>query len=629
MFFANAGGRVVSKQEILDAVWPDQNVSESALTACISELRQVVGDTGRAPRVLENIPKRGYRLLLPVMWVDDSVVVPPAAPKHNDTTSVVERVSREMDSDRNPMEGNADLRRAFPSPRVVMVMLALVIAIGLLGRFYSTLRARPVGTSIPTPVEPPITDISRLVVLPFENLTREPDDDWLAGAFSDSLTLGLRNLRGVVLVNRERIIELYNLQTLKEAGPLDPQRVHRLSQILNVRYYVHGSYQRVGKQIKVVARLVAADSSVIQVQESITDSFANILEVQDALARRFASTLERGSDAFVALPKTDSLEAYQLFTEGQGAYALRNLDVATRKLERAITLDGRYAQAWSLLSKTYSRLAAPSTRRDAQATYRGQALSAARRAIEIEPALYDAHIALALGYREREEIGPWRAEAQKAIDINPRAAEAYGLLGDSFSAAAVWGCSRNRNASLAEDYYRRAIQIDPRFNTNLVAQLDWVGRPDDALRAIDEELATLPGHPSGLRLRSQLLALTTTRLNESEEAVLKITDGGKHSSAADEWVLGTLDLRRGRLDVAARRFRQALAQSPDSAFELVIARSYLTADRLDLARPHVEHAIEIDRTCAQFVADSVPFKAVRTNGSFRELLLKHGAHLHP
>jgi TolB-like protein len=91
---------------------------------------------------------------------------------------------------------------------------------------------------------------NRLVVLPFENLTGQSGDDWLAGAFSDSLTLGLQTLRGVIVVSQERVIELYHLQEVKEAGVLNPQLVRRLLRLFNARYYVHGSYQRVGEQIR-------------------------------------------------------------------------------------------------------------------------------------------------------------------------------------------------------------------------------------------------------------------------------------------------------------------------------------------------------------------------------------------
>ncbi len=66
----------------------------------------------------------------------------------------------------------------------------------------------------------------------------------------------MQNLEGLILVNRERIVELYTQQNVRESAALDPQVVRDLVQVLGVRYYVHGTYQRVGDDIKVVARLM-------------------------------------------------------------------------------------------------------------------------------------------------------------------------------------------------------------------------------------------------------------------------------------------------------------------------------------------------------------------------------------
>jgi TolB-like protein len=520
-------------------------------------------------------------------------------------------------------------RRAFGLTALIGTLAAILAGVLFL-RFGPEIATRTRSFLTSPAGEGSTVDMSRLVVLPFENLTRQAADDWLAGAFSDSLTLGLQNLRGVILVNRERIIELYNQQGVKEAGTLDPQLVRKLSQLLNVRYYVHGSYQKVGEQIKVVARLVDADSASIRAQESVTDTFGNILQVEDALARKFATTLEAGAGTGAGRRETASLEAYQLFTEGQVAYASGRNEESRQKLEAAVAIDDRYAQAWALLGKTYARLAAPSTfTSGSQATYRQQALAAARRAIELEPSLYDGHVALALAHRELEDIEPWRAEAKKAIEINSRAAEGYALLADSYAAMSGWGCSRDRNPSLAEGDYRKAIQIDPRLvsaHTNLTYHLHWAGRLDDAVRVADEGLAVLSGNPNIRRARSTAL-LWVRRLDESEQDIFVVSGGGNNLGIQDEWTLGTIEILRGNLDAGARHFRRLLALSPTTNFELAIARTYVTANRLDLALTHVERAIDIEPACARYVAEAIPFKPALADDRFRTVLVNGGARI--
>ena len=119
------------------------------------------------------------------------------------------------------------------------------------------------------------------------------------------------------------------------------------------------------------------------------------------------------------------------------------------------------------------------------------------------------------------------------------------------------------------------------------------------------------------------------RLVESQEGILRVTDGGKNLSASDEWVLATVDLLHGSVEPAARRFRNSLALSPTTEFELTVARSYVTAVRPDLALPHVERAIAIDQACAQFVVESIPFKPALIDAAFREAMVKHGARVAP
>ena len=77
------------------------------------------------------------------------------------------------------------------------------------------------------------------MVLPFENLSRQPGDEWLASAFSDSLTLGLRDAENLIVVSRERLLELN--QSGRRSDAVDVSNVQQLSRLLNVRYYVTGT----------------------------------------------------------------------------------------------------------------------------------------------------------------------------------------------------------------------------------------------------------------------------------------------------------------------------------------------------------------------------------------------------
>jgi len=235
----------------------------------------------------------------------------------------------------------------------------------------------------------------------------------------------------------------------------------QIARTLGVRYYVNGSYQRVGENLKVVARLVDVDAGTIRMQESFTDAFANLLRIEDDLARRFAAALEQ-SPATTTQVRTSSLSAYRSLAQANDLYLSGRYREAIQRLESAIAQDDRYADAWALLGKSYARLSAPndvdvSTRSDLL----DQALRASRRAIELSPVLYEAQAALAASYQGLEQVDAWRSAARKTIELNPRLAEGYVLIGDSYASSPAFGCARDRDSRMAEDSFRKALQLNP------------------------------------------------------------------------------------------------------------------------------------------------------------------------
>ncbi len=453
--------------------------------------------------------------------------------------------------------------------------------------------------------------VSRMAVLPFDNLSRSSADDWLAGAFADSLTLGLAEAPGVILVNREHVVGLKDVKS-------DPQR---LSEILGLRYYVAGSYQRVGVDIRVVARLVDAAAGTIKVQESLTDKFEQLLTIQDELARRFTAALR---PAYVGVPagRTSSLGAYKAFADARDLHLAGRYREAIPRLEAALSQDDGYAEAWALLAKTFARLSSPASLDTvAGSELHRQTLRAALRAVELAPQLYDAQIALALAHRGVEDVEPWRAAAQRAIELNPRFAEAYALLGQSYFSTPAWGFTRGRNPELAEHYYRKGLAIDPRFGlaySGLIQHLSWAGREHDALAVVDEALRLLPEHVDLHRGRAMAL-LWLTRVDEAERQLSELISRNA-TTIQDEWQLGAIALLRGDGDAAAARFRMVIARDPRAVRYVDTARIYCAAGRIAEGALHLRHACEAEAAAAQFVAASPAFAAYRSTPAIRDVL---------
>jgi DNA-binding winged helix-turn-helix (wHTH) protein/tetratricopeptide (TPR) repeat protein len=561
--------RVVDKAELMKLVWPDSFVEEANLSQTIFVLRKTLGDDPDGSQYIETVPRKGYRFASAARVVETA---PPAA--------------------------------VAAAKRKWAIAAAAIVATTIVAALWAFRGRETVG---------PDGGITRIAVLPFENLTTNRDDDWLASAFSESLTSGLEGAPGFVTVSRDRIIEFYRLEKLREAAAIDATVLRRISATLRLRYYVHGSYQRIGDQIRVVARLVDLDEGTNDAQETVTDSFANLLRLEADLANRFSARLQgRSANKTRHAP---SLESHQAMVLGRNEYAAGSLTAAREHLQRAVELDPNHGAAWALLSKTISRLVAVSTYTSGSiAELHASAVATARRAVELDPTFADGHVALALAYRWTLQYDGWRAASERAIELNPRLPEAWEQLANYYKSAPE-GCGQTRDASRADEYFRKAIEIDPMFVpalANFVHHLHWEGRFEEALRVADDGLRERPQHPGLLRARSAAL-LWLKRLDEAEQDVRVLPT----QSVQDVWLLASVALMRGDGTAAARMFDEVLRAMPGSVFELSAARSYFVAGHPDRALEHVDRAVRIDRACAAFVSEIPALAPYRDLPQFR------------
>ena len=238
--------------------------------------------------------------------------------------------------------------------------------------------------------------------------------------------------------------------------------------------------------------MVHADDGTIALQESLTDRFTNLLNLQDDLARRFGHGAAPVAGGCGARSRTSSLAAYQSVAEANDLYLAASYRPAIEQLQRSIKLDDRYADAWALLGKSYGRLASVLVLdSSARTEFHNQALAASRRAAELSPTLYEAQVALALAYRRLEQFEPAREAAQRAINLNPRLAEGYEILATCYYSSPSYGCGRPRDPELAENLFRKALDLDPQLMTahvGLATHIDWLGRPLEGL-AYGEKLS--------------------------------------------------------------------------------------------------------------------------------------------
>ena len=388
MVLAARAGQVVSREELLAAVWPGVVVGDEALTQSIIKLRRALGDNPRSPSYIETISKRGYRLIAPV--------------RQSEVASTARARLRV------PLGALA---------AAALLALALAVAVG----YVTHLVARPVTStnmvgSMAERQAPPLT----VTVLPFESLGDGGAQAYLARGISNDLMTDLSRLPGLRLISASR------------AGPGGEPAPR-------ARYLVSGSVQRESGTLRINIRLIDTTSSQQLWSERFERPFGDLFAVQDEIARRLTQVLpgKLSEDARqrLARPYTRSLEAYDDFLRGQALFLVRRSEdneEARGFYRKALELDPNFARAYAGLAMTYAmeyRLRPSGSSSPALA----RAFELAQTARQIDPDIPEVYWALAFvdaqSRRHRQAI----ESLKKAIELNRSYADAYAFMGGIYT----------------------------------------------------------------------------------------------------------------------------------------------------------------------------------------------------
>ena len=320
---------------------------------------------------------------------------------------------------------------------------------------------------------------------------------------------------------------------------------------------------------------------------------------------------------------TDNAQAYAAFAEGKALYAVRQYRGAITSLDRAVARDPKYGSAWALLAKTHARLAQPVWAGGVAASTR--AASAARRAAELAPDRADTRVALALAARARGDLATWRVEARRALDLDPRAAEAYALLGDSYSSE-VYVCNRDQDAERADSYYRKALELMPDLTTaidNRAGNLRRMGRYTECIDLLNKAVQSFPDQ-TPLRAVRGGCRLMQGDLAGGAEDIEPLRGNPRIAPAGALVFLGLLELKRGNAPEGIRNLEAAASTDPSARSELIVAEVYGSTGEVARATAHLKRAFTMDASCPGTVDSSLAFKPIRDTPEVKQLLGAYG-----
>jgi TolB-like protein/Flp pilus assembly protein TadD len=357
---------------------------------------------------------------------------------------------------------------------IVVIGAAISAALFFIGR-YTARNSGAYSSKIPT---------KSIAVLPFDNLSRDPDNAYFAEGVQDEILTRLARVADLKVISRT------STQRFKSA----PSNLRDIARQLGVRNIVEGSVQKANNQVRVNVQLINAITDAHLWADTYDRKLTDIFAVESDIAKTIADTLRvklTGSEKqMMAAQTTNDTTAYELYHKGRSLWEKRsgdNIPKAIAFYEQAIARDPNYALAYAGLANAYILLPfyTGADRLDAYS----KAKDAALKALRLDSNLAEAHDALGkvLFFDEIDLAGAMR-EYKRAIELKPNDATAHHWLGNDTLAA----LGRFKEA-IAEG--KRAVELDPLstvINADLGATFYYAQRYDESARQLRKTLEIDP-----------------------------------------------------------------------------------------------------------------------------------------
>jgi TolB-like protein/DNA-binding winged helix-turn-helix (wHTH) protein/Tfp pilus assembly protein PilF len=583
LLVANAG-HLVEKDDLIRHLWPDSFVEEGSLLKHIYLLRKALGQGRNGTEYIETVPKHGYRFVAEVSSAMDTASAAGVLPY----------------SGRSPEAGLWKPWALSSSARLALFAI-VALAFGL-GAWYWFSRTGAAS-------------VRSVAVLPLENLSSDPAQEYFADGMTDELITDLAKIGGLRVVSRTSVMQY--------KGARKPLR--QIGRELNVDAVVEGTVLRSGNQVRITAQLIQATTDRHLWAESYEGNARDVLKLQNevasAIVNQVSIKLTPQEQALLSSSRPVNLEAHEAYLKGRFLWHERTtqgLQKAIEYFNEAIRKDPNYAFAYAGLADCYAVLS------DHDALPPGdtypKAKMAALKALEIEDTLAEPHAVLA-----RFELGyDWDApraerEFRRAIGLDPNYATAH-----------QWYSVLLYEEGRFDDAIReakRALELDPlnvTIDSNLGSVYYYARRYDEA---IEQQRKALDLHPSAPGPHQDLVIAYLAKGMHAEfidEARRWLMFSGEESRAHAAGVLARLH---------AADYRQALRVliSQAIAERRLGYSSAVWISALYARRGDEDHAIEWLEQAYMDRDDNLPsmkvepaFDQLHSNPRFQDLLRRTG-----
>ena len=419
-------GQLVSREQIAERIWGKGHYldTDNSINGAVRKIRYVLGDDPEHPRFIQTITGRGYCFIAPVRDAEEVDVGKVAASPRSEV----------------PPSRPRPLTRAWLARGVTLsLILAMAFAAWVL---WSR-----------SPMPRPIAGRVMLAVLPFQNLTGDPGLEYL----TDGLTEEIISQLGAHDPDRLGVIARTSVMVYKNS----PRPLDQIERELGVHFVLEGSVRRDANEVRVAAQLIQAKDQTHVWARQYDRELKGLLTLQGEIAQHIAEEIlsslgaPRPAAGAHFARSAHEYEAYDLYLKGQYFLNKRttpDIERAIAYFRQATTKDTAYARAYAALAHSYALLAGYSARPPQE--FVAAARASARKALELDEGLPEAHTAVALIVQNHE--WDWQTaerEFRRAIELNPNYATAHHWYAEHL----MW---RGRfDEALRES--ARARQLDP------------------------------------------------------------------------------------------------------------------------------------------------------------------------
>ena len=591
-------GDVVSREELHDLLWPAETFVdfEQGLNTSIKVLRGVLSDSASEPRYIETLPKLGYRI---IVQVEAQAEEP--APSHETNAAGKSAAAETLVSEKIPHDRIPQPFVARQWPLLAGISIVL-LAVGLGGHFkWSRYRSVP----------QPAGGRTMLAVLPFENLTGDPSQDY----FSDGLTeemiaqLGRLDPQHLGVIARTSVMHYKNTS----------EQSDQIGRELGVQYVLEGSVRRDSDKVRISAQLIQViDQSHVWARQYDRE-LNNLLALEGEIAREIAggiqSTLGNAnhidSARYQVSLSPNSYAVYDLYLRGLYFWNKRtgpDFERAIEYFQQATEKDPNYAQAYTGLADSYVLMAGYSDVPPKE--FMPKARAAALRAVELDDTLAEAHVSLAVIAQDYDWDWPTvEKEYRRAIELNPNYPTAHQWYAESLALQGRF------DEAFVE--IERARQLDPLsliIGSDYAVILYFSRQYDRAIEQFRSVLDREPRFP-----RAHMVVYAYVEKGMYAEALADIQNWRRLGDGSQSMLLAYVSGRAGQQVEARQALRELQLKPGEKSYAYSIAVAYLGIGDNEKAITWLQKSYT-ERTITTALRVDPAFDPLRSDPRFQQLL---------